>query len=102
MSQLYHSKSKPKSPYKTLLSCNKTRTQQDTTRKIYCNELPLKRYTHAKSTEEEDNRRYHSSTRNVMRDLQLNLKCSLGRSHGKEPFSDRKNMERKQGSLIKN
>lgn len=58
-------RSKPKSPYKTLLSSNsKAKLSADVTRKIYLHELPLKRSGGARSIEEED-RKYHSSSRNI-------------------------------------
>lgn len=84
-------RSKPKSPYKALLSSNsRSKLAAETTRKIYLHELPLKRSGGAKSIEED--RHYHSSSRNI-KDFQLHLDRHPHRSQTKEPFSDRKNQK---------
>lgn len=96
MSNTIGMRSKPKSPYKTLLSnTSKSKMSADTTRKIYLHELPLKRSGGAKSIEEEE-RKYHSSSRNL-KDFQLQLDRHPHRSHEKEPFSDRKNQKESLG-----
>jgi hypothetical protein len=72
-------KSKAKSPYNALLSSSKSRA--DLTRKTYLNELPLKRTLPTRSIESEEYRKYHSSSRNVGKDLHINLNYHLHRSH---------------------
>jgi hypothetical protein len=99
MSNMAPLKPKPKSPYKALLSSSKSKGTSDVTRKIYMNELPLKRTMMTKSIEDESYRKYHSSSRNIVKDLNLNLGRNLNRSQEKEPFSDRKNIEHKKNSL---
>lgn len=99
MSNMAPLRPKPKSPYKALLSSSKSKGASDVTRKIYMNELPLKRTTMAKSIEDESYRKYHSSSRNIVKDLNLNLSKNLNRSQEKEPNSDRKNIEHKKNSL---
>lgn len=85
-------RSKPKSPYKALLSStSKGKLASDLTRKVYLHELPLKRSTGGRSIEEEE-RKYHSSSRNL-KEFQLALNRQPHRSQEKEPFSDRKNQK---------
>jgi hypothetical protein len=83
MSNILAMKGKAKSPYKALLSATKPKLSNDLTRKIYLHELPSRRNCPAKSIEEEDARKYHSSSRNITKDFQLNLDRNLHHSHEK-------------------
>ena len=90
-----------KSPYKHLLSANKNKPPTESTRKIYLNELPFKKYTHNKSLESEEYRKYHSSSRNIIKKIPLNLNTHIHHSHEKELFSDRKSIDYKKSSLLR-
>ena len=86
------SKAKPRSPYKNLLSASKNKLPTEITRQIYLHELPLKKTPHNKSLESEEYRKYHSSSRNIIKKIPLNLNQHYHHSHEKELFSDRKSI----------
>ncbi len=93
-------KSKTKLPYQGLALSSKGKQYSDLTRKIYLHELPLKRTAPTRSIESEEYRKYHSSSRNVAKDLHISLNRQMHRSNDKEHFSDRKNKDSKKSCLF--
>ena len=73
MSSTINLKLRHKSPYKTMFSPNRPKHPHDTARKIYLQDLSNIRSNNAKSMGEESYRKFHSSSRNIIRDLHINL-----------------------------
>jgi len=73
MSSTTNLKLRHKSPYKTLFSTNKPKHPNDQARKIYLHNLSNIRNNNAKSMGEESYRKFHSSSRNIIKDLHINL-----------------------------
>ena len=96
MSTNVASRSKGKSPYKNLNSSSNPKLASNLTRQVYLHDLPSKRQM--RSVEPDDNRRYHSSSRNMTRDFKLDLSRRQNHSQEKSLFSDRKSLDKKASS----
>ena len=89
-----------KSPYKTLFSCTQNRMNADTTRKVYLHELPLKQGLCNKN-KDDIYRKYHSSSRNIHRDIKINLSKTKYGPSSTDLLSDRKTSKNKENSISK-
>lgn len=89
-----------KSPYKTLFSCAQNKINADTTRKVYLHDLPLKQGHYSKN-KDDMYRKYHSSSRNIHRDLKVNLSKTKYGQNTTDLMSERRASKNKENSMSK-
>jgi hypothetical protein len=89
-----------KSPYKTLFSCSSNRINAETTRKAYLQDLPLKQGPYSKN-KDDVYRKYHSSSRNITRELKINLSRNKYGPSSTDLLSERRTSKNKENSISK-